>query len=61
MVQDLTLRLWCNPNVWIDAGLTGGVPADGDDVMIPSTWRIVVNCETAKLKNLEVRGTLIIP
>lgn len=54
------MRLWCNPNNWIDAGLPG-IPQDGDDVIIPDTWRIVVNCETAKLKNLEVRGTLIIP
>ncbi len=45
--------------MWLAEGAT--IPKDGDDVIIPETWRVVVNAETAKIKNLEVRGTLIIP
>jgi len=37
------------------------VPIDGESVIIPASWRVVVNVDTSRLTNLEVKGTLIIP
>jgi hypothetical protein len=45
--------------MWV--GQFSDVPKDGDSVIIPASWRVVVNCVTNKLTNLEVKGTLIIP
>ncbi len=51
------LRKWSDPKNWPNEA----VPADGEDAIIPAEWRLVVDVETAKLKNLEVQGVLIIP
>jgi len=45
--------------MWEEAG--AAFPADGEDVIIPAEWRIVINEDTPKIKNLECRGTIIIP
>ena len=45
--------------MWEEAGAT--FPVDGADVIIPAEWRLIVDVETPKSKNLECRGTLIIP
>jgi hypothetical protein len=37
------------------------IPINGESVIIPAAWRVVVNCDTNMLANLEVKGTLIIP
>lgn len=60
VVQEETMRRWSNPLIWNEAGFFN-VPEDGYDVIIPNTWRVLVDVETAKLRNLDVRGTLIIP
>jgi len=51
--------MWCNKKMW--EGQFDHVPVDGESVIIPAAWRVVVNCNTAKLTNLEIKGTLIIP
>ena len=53
------LRYWSNSTMWKQAGLEK--PSDNADAIIPASWKLVVDEETAKINNLEVRGQLIIP
>ena len=48
------LRYWSNDSMWREAGVEK--PADNTDAIIPGSWRLVVDEETAKINNLEVRG-----
>jgi len=59
VIMEEQLRYWSNDSMWIADGFVK--PVAGTDAIIPASWKLVVDEETAKLNNLEVRGQLIIP
>ena len=52
---DGRVRLWSNPDDW---EYTGEVPGEGDEVVIPSTWYMILDVHTANLAKLEINGIL---
>ena len=59
VIMEEKLRYWSNDSMWIAEGLVK--PIDNADAIIPASWKLVVDEETARINNLEVRGQLIIP
>ena len=55
LVSDGVIRYWSQASSWETTNL---VPVDGDTVVIPSTWFMYLDCNTANLASLEVNGIL---
>jgi hypothetical protein len=49
--------LWSDPNTWSD----GVVPAAGEDVVIPASFTVTLDINTAAIRNLSLAGTLTVP
>lgn len=47
-------RLWSNASQWID----NAVPADGEDVLVPETWDLLLDVSTNSLGVLTIQGQL---
>ena len=52
-------RLWSNASAWVDSeyGIEGP-PVDGDDVIIPPNWWMVIDVELPEIRNLTIQGVL---
>ena len=51
----LSYRLWSDPGSW----LTGAVPKEGEDVIISSRWRMLLDINPPPLGNVYVFGELL--
>jgi hypothetical protein len=51
---DGVVRKWCGNTVW-----PNGVPEYNDDVIIPPTWTVILDCSPPCLRSLTIHGRLI--
>lgn len=54
-------RYWSNPNSWATSGSAGAVPVAGADVVIQSTWNMVLDItDPPVFRSIEINGRLTI-
>ena len=51
---------WSDASGWQQKQWHHGVPADGDDIVIPKEWTVILDTRTAQLGTLTVEGTLVL-
>ena len=51
-----TLRLWSNATQWPNNAL----PVDGDDVIIPCEWTVIMDMNPVRIGYFEINGDVII-
>jgi len=57
VVKNDTTKRWCTPTDWTNNGLE--VPNQGDFPVIESSWTMLLDCTTARVKIVMIYGTLI--